>query len=87
MQAGPAGFQGAPVTKALLAVVGSSSLLVQTAHGLRRRVPRGVGVFVDLFVFRHVGELIFGGALLYYFRVFERQNGPSKCGHFSAGNP
>lgn len=68
MQAGPAGFSGAPVTKALVFVTASTSLLLQASKGLHRRLPAYVDLFVRLFVFRHVGELIFGCALLYHSR-------------------
>ncbi|KAK9832084.1 hypothetical protein WJX81_005236 [Elliptochloris bilobata] len=84
MQAGPHGFGGAPVTKALVLVTASTSVLLQASRGLHRRLPAYVDLFVRLFTFRHVGELLAGCALLYHSRLFERQSGSSKYGAFVA---
>lgn len=39
--------------------------------------------FARVFVFQNTGELLFGVALLYYFRIFERQAGSTKFGSFA----
>ncbi|GAB4823131.1 hypothetical protein N2152v2_010177 [Parachlorella kessleri] len=82
MNAGPSGFKGAPVSKGLLIAAASSSILLQAARVSRRRVPLLIDIFTQVFVFRHPGELIFGAALLYYTRLFERQFGSNKYGSF-----
>ena len=68
MQAGPGGFTGAPITKALVFVTASTSVLLQASRGWHRRLPAYVDLFTRAFAFRHVGELIFGCALLYHSR-------------------
>lgn len=72
------------MTKGLLVATASSSLLLQAAKVSRRRAPLLVDLFTQGFVFRHPGELIFGTALLYYTRLFERQFGSAKYGSFVA---
>lgn len=84
MNAGAAGFAGAPVTKFLLATSVSSSVIVQAAHGFHRRPPAYLHFFTQSFVFRHPGELACGTLLLYYFRLFERQRGSAKHGACAA---
>lgn len=84
MNAGPTGFAGAPVTKGLLVCVTGSSVLVQASHSLRGQLPRLLRSAGHLLIFEHPGVLIFGTALLYYFRLFERQWGSNKYGTFTA---
>ena len=84
MNAGAAGFAGAPVTKFVLATSISSSVIVQAAHGFHRRPPAYLHFFTQSFVFRHPGELACGTLLLYYFRLFERQRGSAKHGACTA---
>ena len=81
MNAGPGGFAGAPVSKVLVAGVAGSSIVVQAVHYWRGRLPY-IDAVGHLLVFKHPGVLIFGTALLYYFRVFERQWGSVKYGSF-----
>ncbi|KAK9795850.1 hypothetical protein WJX73_004441 [Symbiochloris irregularis] len=86
MNAGPAGFVGAPVSKVLVLSVLGSSVLVQAtsaAGASQHRVVYLLSTAGRLLIFRHPGVLIFGTALLYYFRLFERQWGAVKYGSFS----
>ena len=46
-------------------------------------MPLLVDGFTHVFVFKHPGELLFGTALLYYFRIFERQYGSAKYGSYA----
>lgn len=81
MNAGAGGFAGAPVTKFILASSVTSSVILQAAHGLQRRVLSPYLHFLSQsFVFRHPGELACGTLLLYYFRLLERQRGSAKHG-------
>ena len=77
MDVGPAGFNSAPVTKALLLVTAGSSLLLQ---GPRSSWPSGsqFAPLIEPFVFKHLGELAFGSYLFYHFRILERQRGPER---------
>lgn len=59
-----------------------ASVVAQAAKVSRRRVP-ALQAFAHLFVFRHPGELLFGSALLYYFRLIERQYGSAKYGSYA----
>lgn len=68
MNAGPGGFVGAPVSKALVFGTVVSSVFVQASHSWHSHLPAGLSAFAQLFVFKHPGVLIFGTALLYYFR-------------------
>ena len=77
----PAG--GAPVSKALFLVTVGASVVAQAAKVSRRRVPALVDALTHLFVFRHPGELLFGSALLYYFRLIERHYGSTKYGSYA----
>ena len=79
----PAG--GAPVTKALLLGTVSSSVITQASRASRaRRTSLLVTAWSHAFAFRHPGELLFGAALLYFSRLFERQWGSAKYGSFVA---
>lgn len=58
--------------------------MVQAAsRAARRRAPLLLDAFTHAFVFRHPGELLFGAALAYYFRLFERQQGTGRYGAFA----
>ncbi|PRW34075.1 Ubiquitin-associated (UBA) isoform 1 [Chlorella sorokiniana] len=81
MNAGPPGFRGAPITKGLLLGTLGSSVLVQ-AKMARRRAPLLVRALTHVLAFRAPGELLFGAALLYFYRLFERQWGSAKYGSF-----
>lgn len=72
---------GAPITKGLLLGTLASSVLVQ-AKVARRRAPLLVRALTNALAFRAPGELLFGAALLYFYRVFERQWGSAKYGSF-----
>ena len=75
---------GAPLSKALSIATLAGSVAVQAAaRTARRRLPRLLAAFSHAFVFRHPGELLFGSALIYYFRLFERQLGTAKFGAFA----
>lgn len=64
---------GAPITKGLLLAGVSTSVILQASISGRRRVPLLVNAFTHVFAFRQSPtELIFGTALLYYCRLFER---------------
>ncbi|KAG7671066.1 hypothetical protein Ndes2437A_g04716 [Nannochloris sp. 'desiccata'] len=79
MNAGPGGFRGAPLTKALVMVSVSTSIIVQAASkASRRRRNAIVDSFIHAVSFKHPGELLFGALLTYYFRLLERQMGTSK---------
>ncbi len=73
MQAGPGGFAGAPVTKALVIATASTSLLLQAfSRGQHRRLPAYVALWTRLFHFSHVGQLLVGCILLYHSRCVRR---------------
>lgn len=74
---------GAPVSKGLLLATLSSSVILQASKA-RRRTPALVRAFTHAFAFRAPGELLFGAALLYFYRLFERQWGSAKYGSFVA---
>eukprot|EP00887_Chlorella_sp_A99_P007533 scaffold2.g7533.t1 len=81
------GFRGAPITKGLFLAGVSSSVILQAASTSRhaRRIPLLVSAFTHVFAFRQApSELIFGSALLYYCRTFERLQGSTKFGSFVA---
>ena len=71
-------FRGAPVTKGLVIVITGTTCLLQGSRGLRRSLPRAVESLSQIFVFRHLGELVFGSILVYFFRIFERQLGSER---------
>lgn len=48
----------------------------------RRRAPLLVRALTHVLAFRAPGELLFGAALLYFYRLFERQWGSAKYGAF-----
>lgn len=78
-----AGLRGTPVTKGLLLAGVSTSVILQVSISGRRRVPLLVDAFTHVFAFRQSpSELIFGAALLYYCRLFERLQGSAKYGSF-----
>eukprot|EP00884_Botryococcus_braunii_P010444 jgi/Botrbrau1/19400/Bobra.0338s0028.1 len=77
------GFDGTPVTRALLAVVVSLSAILLYTKTTKQRFGPFLDLFLELLVFRHPGELIFGTILLWYFKLFERQLGPAKYAGFA----
>eukprot|EP00210_Caulerpa_lentillifera_P003313 g3164.t1 len=84
MNAGPAGFTNAPVLKALcLTTTGSSVLWQAMQQNFVKPISPVLKPFVRAFVFKKTGELIFGVALLYYFRILERQTGSRKFGAYA----
>lgn len=84
MNAGPAGFRGAPLSKALVIASVSTSIIVQAAaKTARRRSLAFVDAFAHAVSFKHPGELLFGALLTYYFRVLERQMGTGKYGAYA----
>lgn len=69
----------APVLKALfLTTTGSSVLWQAVQQNFVEPVNPVLKPFIRAFVFKNTGELIFGVALLYYFRILERQYGSRK---------
>lgn len=72
----PAGFGRAPVTKGLVLTTAGSSIVFQAAS--LKDLPSFVRPLRRSFAFRNTGELVFGLALLYYFRLLERQYGSAK---------
>ena len=79
MNGGAGGFGGAPVTKGLLAAVGSASLL----HAVRGG-GAPTGLLGHTLAFASAGELIFGAALLYHGRLLERRAGSNAYGSAAA---
>lgn len=77
MDAGPSGFRNAPLTKAIVLTVSTTSLLWLTGVLKPHRRPSKLLLSV---AFPQTGSLIFGLALLYQFRNLERQAGTSKHG-------
>mgnify|MGYP001078520823 CR=1 FL=1 len=84
---GPPGFQHAPVSKLLLAVVVAATfgaVFGGVTHWLDFRLHTIVGqiqlwrLLTCALVFETVGELVVGTVLLYNFRLFERQWGSPK---------
>lgn len=75
---------GTPVTLALLVVVGLTSGLILYSKATKHSFGLFLDLFVDVFVFRHSGQLIFGGGLLYFLRLIERQLGPTKYAGYAA---
>lgn len=67
----------------MLGTVGTSVIL-QASRTARRRAPLLAAAFTHAFGFRAPGELLFGAALLYFYRLFERQWGSRKYGSFVA---
>ncbi|XBI29635.1 hypothetical protein VPH35_053581 [Triticum aestivum] len=91
MSGGLPGFHNAPVSRAVVV----AAALFSVPFGLRSRfLDLGLShqnlyenlriwrVIASLFAFSSSPELIFGVALLYYFRVFERQIGSNKYAVF-----
>ncbi|VAH80839.1 unnamed protein product [Triticum turgidum subsp. durum] len=91
MSGGLPGFHNAPVSRAVVV----AAALFSVPFGLRSRfLALGLShqnlyenlriwrVIASLFAFSSSPELIFGVALLYYFRVFERQIGSNKYAVF-----
>ncbi|GLC36343.1 hypothetical protein PLESTB_000771900 [Pleodorina starrii] len=77
------GFRHAPVSKGLIFATAGASILSQAARASRRTqlVPAAL---THGLVFRSPAELLFGTLVLYYFRLLERESGPSKFGAFAA---
>lgn len=71
-------WDGTPVTFTLLAVVGLTSGLILYSKATKHSFGFFLDLFIEVFVFRHSGQLIFGGGLLYFLRLIERQLGPAK---------
>ncbi|CAM6021996.1 unnamed protein product [Sphagnum balticum] len=87
MNAGPAGFYNAPVTKGIVFACGLVSVLVGTQGGAKvfslsyQRVVQKHELWRLLTspcLFSSTPELLFGLYLVYFFRVFERQIGSNK---------
>ncbi|KAH9559405.1 hypothetical protein CY35_06G056600 [Sphagnum magellanicum] len=87
MNAGPAGFYNAPVTKGIVFACGLVSVLVGTQGGAKvfslsyQRVVQKHELWRLLTspcLFSSTPELLFGLYLIYFFRVFERQIGSNK---------
>eukprot|EP00252_Welwitschia_mirabilis_P025054 TRINITY_DN7685_c0_g1_i1.p1 TRINITY_DN7685_c0_g1~~TRINITY_DN7685_c0_g1_i1.p1 ORF type:complete len:293 (+),score=36.79 TRINITY_DN7685_c0_g1_i1:209-1087(+) len=87
MNAGPSGFQNAPVTKVLIIICGVASIIAATQGGASSFGLSYQAIIkrfhfwrlvTSIFVFSSTSELMFGLYLLYYFRVFERQIGSNK---------
>ncbi|TVU00743.1 hypothetical protein EJB05_53826 [Eragrostis curvula] len=87
MNGGIPGFRNAPASRAVVV----AAALFSVTFGFRGRL-RDLGLvyeklqiwrlIISLFAFSSTPELIFGAALLYYFRVFERQIGSNKYAVF-----
>ncbi|GLJ38692.1 hypothetical protein SUGI_0788700 [Cryptomeria japonica] len=91
MNAGPSGFQHAPVTKILVLLCGAVSIIAATQgrpYSFNLSYQAILKKFhlwrllTSAFIFSSTSELIFGLYLLYYFRVFERQIGSNKYSVF-----
>ena len=80
--AGPAGFTGAPVSKALVTCVAGSSIVLQLASNWQRDLPRGLDACLRLLSYQGLGHVVFGVSLLYYHRLRERQWGSAKYGSY-----
>uniref|UniRef100_A0A0E0HPW2 UBA domain-containing protein n=1 Tax=Oryza nivara TaxID=4536 RepID=A0A0E0HPW2_ORYNI len=74
MSGGLPGFHNAPVSRAVVV----AAALFSNVYG-KLRIWK---LITSLFAFSSTPELIFGAALLYYFRVFERQIGSNKYSVF-----
>lgn len=83
MSTGAGGFGNAPVTKGLFVVSAVSSVAWQASKVSFASVGSLWSPFVRLFVFQNTGELLFGVALIYYFRILERQAGSAKFGSYA----
>jgi len=88
---GPSGFSNAPISKGILILVTTGSLLA-SIFKIKYVELEFSGLFekyqiyrfiTSQFVFSHTGEMLFGMFLLYFFRLFERQMGSSKFGSFA----
>eukprot|EP01018_Ginkgo_biloba_P000796 Gb_24078 [translate_table: standard] len=91
MNAGPSGFQNAPVTKGLILICGVSSIIIATQGRASsgslsyQAIVKKIHIWrlvASASVFSSTSELMFGLYLLYYFRVFERQIGSNKYAVF-----
>jgi hypothetical protein len=87
MNAGPSGFQGAPVTKGLLTVVTVATIslaLLQSGYVavlqpmLVLRYGQWWRLFLHHLAFQSSGEALLGAILLYFTRMFERRYGSAK---------
>eukprot|EP00003_Mantamonas_plastica_P017418 TRINITY_DN2890_c0_g1_i1.p1 TRINITY_DN2890_c0_g1~~TRINITY_DN2890_c0_g1_i1.p1 ORF type:complete len:319 (+),score=69.50 TRINITY_DN2890_c0_g1_i1:98-958(+) len=93
MNAGPSGFDHAPVTKGLVLATGFSSLFVsltKTHHLVALKMVPNILPGLQLwrlitshFTFTTPAEILFGMLLLYNFRCFERQMGSRRFGAFT----
>jgi hypothetical protein len=77
MDAGPAGFKNAPLSKCIVFIVSITSMLWLSGVIKAYRHPSKLLLSV---AFPQIGSLIFGVALLYQVRNLERQSGTSKHG-------
>mmetsp|Transcript_7152 Transcript_7152/g.14304 ORF Transcript_7152/g.14304 Transcript_7152/m.14304 type:complete len:197 (-) Transcript_7152:73-663(-) len=83
MPFGNNGFRGAPVSKGLLILITTVSLLVSlSAKPSRRRNSGLLRGITHAFGFQYIGEWFIAASLLYQFRVNERQMGPGKYAVF-----
>eukprot|EP00249_Psilotum_nudum_P011746 c23356_g1_i1 orf=299-1189(+) len=91
MNAGPSGFHNAPVTKVVVLVCGLASVLIGMQGGAKSCSLSYQAILKKLHlwriltstcVFSSTPELFFGLYLVYFFRVFERQNGSNKYAMF-----
>ncbi|KAI9595854.1 hypothetical protein BDF19DRAFT_440302 [Syncephalis fuscata] len=88
---GPSGFNGAPVTKAMVWGIGGLSILASVyrlKHMMHLQLIPHLTVhhqywrlFVSSSAFASSGEALFGCVLLYHCRAVERQYGSSKYVH------
>ncbi|GMH35446.1 hypothetical protein BSKO_03314 [Bryopsis sp. KO-2023] len=83
MSAGTGGFGNAPVSKGVFVASAVSSVAWQASKASLVSVGPLLSPFARVFVFQNTGELLFGVALLYYFRILERQAGSAKFGSFA----
>jgi hypothetical protein len=86
MNVGPAGFAGAPLSKALVAATVACSVAVQTAArsaAAPRAPPLLARALRRALAFRSPGELLFGALLAYAFRTLERQLGTGRYAAFA----
>lgn len=91
MNGGPSGFNNAPITRTfvvacclftiLFGIQGRSNKLGLSYQDIWKKLQLWK-LIVSVLAFSSTPELIFGGYLLYYFRVFERQIGSNKYSVF-----
>lgn len=83
MSSGAGGFGNAPFTKGVFVASAVSSVAWQASKASLASVGSFLSPIARVFVFQNTGELLFGVALLYYFRILERQAGSAKFASFA----